>query len=539
MGHSGPSYAENDTGVVATYEAASLMADSAAWSLEGDDADHLMIEGSGRSVMLKFMSPPDYEMPMDMGMDNTYMVILKASAGTDEATRHITVTVTNDEDKGMVELSSLTPVVDVPLTATLMDPDGSITGETWQWSKSMTMDGVFTQIGGATMASYTPVAADDGYHLMVEVTYTDGYGTGKDTEMATTGMVTTVPDQPGEVSLSSMTPVVGTELTASLTDRDGSVTGETWMWYKSMDSTFMDGTEMEIAGATSMSYTPMAADEGYYLMVKVMYTDGHGSGKEAMATTTGMVTTVPDQMGTVRLSSMSPVVGAMLTATLTDPDGGVTGETWQWSKSTTMGGTFMDIAGATSMSYTPMAADEGYYLRATVMYTDAHGPNKEEMATTTGMVTTVQDQMGSVRLSSMTPMVGAMLTATLTDPDGGVTGATWQWSKSTTLGGSFMDIAGATSMSYTPMAADEGYYLMAKAMYTDGHGSGKMAMATSANAVTAGDPLVARYDANNNGEIEKSEVIAAINDYLFGEGDATISKADVIRLINMYLFPNG
>ena len=55
-------------------------------------------------------------------------------------------------------------------------------------------------------------------------------------------------------------------------------------------------------------------------------------------------------------------------------------------------------------------------------------------------------------------------------------------------------------------------------------------------AVTAGDPLVARYDANNNGIIEKNEVIAAINDYLFGEGDAAISKSDVINLINLYLF---
>ena len=55
-------------------------------------------------------------------------------------------------------------------------------------------------------------------------------------------------------------------------------------------------------------------------------------------------------------------------------------------------------------------------------------------------------------------------------------------------------------------------------------------------AVTAGDPLVARYDANNNGIIEKNEVIAAINDYLFGEGDAAISKSDVIKLINLYLF---
>ena len=52
-------------------------------------------------------------------------------------------------------------------------------------------------------------------------------------------------------------------------------------------------------------------------------------------------------------------------------------------------------------------------------------------------------------------------------------------------------------------------------------------------AVIAGDPLVNRYDANGNGTIEKSEVIAAINDYLFV---GVISKGDVIRLINLYLF---
>ena len=55
-------------------------------------------------------------------------------------------------------------------------------------------------------------------------------------------------------------------------------------------------------------------------------------------------------------------------------------------------------------------------------------------------------------------------------------------------------------------------------------------------AVTAGDPLIARYDGNGNGTIEKSEVIKAINDYLFGDADEAISKAEVIRLINLYLF---
>ena len=40
------------------------------------------------------------------------------------------------------------------------------------------------------------------------------------------------------------------------------------------------------------------------------------------------------------------------------------------------------------------------------------------------------------------------------------------------------------------------------------------------------DTLMERYDTNKDGEIQKSEVITAINDYLFGEG-GIISKADV------------
>ena len=44
------------------------------------------------------------------------------------------------------------------------------------------------------------------------------------------------------------------------------------------------------------------------------------------------------------------------------------------------------------------------------------------------------------------------------------------------------------------------------------------------------------YDDDGDGVIEKSEVIEAINDYLFGAGDEAISKSDVIKLINLYLF---
>ncbi len=53
---------------------------------------------------------------------------------------------------------------------------------------------------------------------------------------------------------------------------------------------------------------------------------------------------------------------------------------------------------------------------------------------------------------------------------------------------------------------------------------------------TSGQRVEDRYDTNNNVRIDKNEVLEAINDYLFGEGDEAISKGDVIRLINLYLF---
>ncbi len=102
-------------------------------------------------------------------------------------------------------------------------------------------------------------------------------------------------------------------------------------------------------------------------------------------------------------------------------------------------------------------------------------------------VTVATDRMGVVTLSSMSPMVGAAITASLTDPDSpdGVTGATWQWSKSMTMGSGYMNIDGATSAMYTPVAADVGYYLMATAMYTDTGGSGKTAMMATTAIVGA------------------------------------------------------
>ena len=93
-----------------------------------------------------------------------------------------------------------------------------------------------------------------------------------------------------------------------------------------------------------------------------------------------------DETGAVSIAPAQPQQGTALTAALTDPDGGVSGETWQWSKSLTADGTFTNISGATQASYTPVSADAGNYLRATVSYADAQGSGKNAAATTQSAV---------------------------------------------------------------------------------------------------------------------------------------------------------
>ena len=136
------------------------------------------------------------------------------------------------------------------------------------------------------------------------------------------------------------------------------------------------------------------------------------------------------------------------------------------------------------------------------------------------------DEQGTVTLNPDRPLVGTALTASLTDPDGGVTGETWRWSRSDAADGTFTGIRGATRASYTPVEADDGMYLKITVTYTDGHGPNKTA---TADAMVS-DPLIARYDANKDGTIEIRELFNAIDHYF----DGTIELSELFKVIDYY-----
>ena len=174
-------YAENRTDPVATYVAVDPEGVGIAWSLSGADADSFTIEGG----VLTFVKSPDYEKPADVvgvspstavADDNTYDVVVEATDGTGHVGRKaVKVEVTNVDEAGTVKLSALQPAPDVPFTATLSDMDGLSGSAEWQWSKSRSRSGGWTDIDKAASSVYTPDedGKDSGYYLRATAKYRD------------------------------------------------------------------------------------------------------------------------------------------------------------------------------------------------------------------------------------------------------------------------------------------------------------------------------------------------------------------------------
>ena len=160
------------------------------WSLSGPDRSKFGITASRRLTFVTDFTP-DYEMSVDADMDNVYEVTVVATVAGMSGTRDVRVTVTNVEEPGAVTLNRTPPRVGLPVTATLTDPDGSISGVTWQWSITGATGADLIQrpgdIEGATSDTYVPKAGDVGGILTATAMYDDGQSP-EDSEKKTAGL---------------------------------------------------------------------------------------------------------------------------------------------------------------------------------------------------------------------------------------------------------------------------------------------------------------------------------------------------------------
>ena len=127
---------------------------------------------------------------------------------------------------------------------------------------------------------------------------------------------------------------------------------------------------------------------------------------------------------------------------------------------------------------------------AKVIAADRLEPDDPSRATDTITVTidvNNVDEPGKVSLTWTRLQVGAEVEASLTDPDGNVSGVTWHWEKPSDRS-SWTAISTATQATYTPVEGDVNRYLRAVASYTDPLGAEKTAWSAAAFVKPVPDP---------------------------------------------------
>ena len=335
-------------------------AGTVSYSLSGTDAELFNIDPATGEITLAQNASPDFETRANYSMTIT-------------ATTDVTVRVLNVNEPGAVALSTDEPGAGETITATLTDPDGGIANVRWSWARS---DHHGDVIPSATAASYTTTTADIGHHIKVMVSYDDATGTGRQASASTANPVRNDPPAfPNETATrqadenaASGTPV-GDPVTASDPNGDDiaySVTGSA-----DFDIDPLTG-QLSVADGAGLDHESQATHT-----MTVTATDDHGDA--ANLTVTVNIANV-EEPGAVTLSHDLLRDGTVITATLTDPDGSVSGKTWQWSRSDE------PIAGAQSDKYTAASDDVGHALSATVNYNDGHGPDKSASAATASEV---------------------------------------------------------------------------------------------------------------------------------------------------------
>ncbi len=359
-----------------------------------------------------------------------------------------------------------TPKVGVTLTAnpnaSSWTPSSGV-AFTYEWMRGS------TPISGATSSTYTPVAADVGQTIKVKVTGTKAGMTPANATSAPTAAVAAAdatPMTPGTVTVSG-TAKVGQTLTANEGTWSPALSGAEYSYQWIRGST-------EIAGATSKTYVPVAADVGQTLKVKVTGTKAGYTSANATSAATSAVAAGTMTPGTVTVSGTA-AIGSTLTANEGTWSPALSGAeySYQWIRGST------EIAGATSKTYVPVAADAGQTLKVKVTGTKAGYTSANATSAATAPVTGTMTA-GTVTVSG-TAKVGQTLTANEGTWTPALSGAeyTYQW-----IRGASTEIAGATSKTYVPVAADVGQTLKVKV-------TGTKAGYTSANATSAATSAVA------------------------------------------------
>ena len=415
----------------------------------------------------------------------------------------------NTPATGALAISGV-PTVGQTLTAVtngIRDANG-MNSSAFRYQWILNEGGVDSEIAGAAAATYTLAETDEGKTIHVKVSFTDFARHQEAVVSPTVGPVAPRSDSPATgAPVISGTAQVGQTLTADtsgIADADGldnATFGFRWL----------SGSDSEIDGATSSTYTLQNSDSGKTIKVRVTFTDDGGNEERLTSTPTATVSQLPTPLTasvhdepdshdgqnsftfelrlsenldgfsykTLRDHAFSMSGGSVANARRLENSSNVR---WEITVEPASDGDVSIVLPETTDcdDEGAVCASDGRMLSPGVTLTVA-GPGGQEQQTAqeNSPATGAPTIIGTVR-------VGETLTAStsaIADADGlGHVTFSYQW-----LTSGDTEIAGANSESYTLISTDEGNTIKVKVSFTDGGGNAET-LTSATTAAVAGAP---------------------------------------------------
>jgi hypothetical protein len=259
---------------------------------------------------------------------------------------------------------------------TLTSTDGTWSGTPtptygYQWQSATTSGGSYSNISGATSATYTLTSSEAGLYLRCQVTATNTAGSASAESAASAQVVEDVANAAlPSIAYTDDVLQVGSELTSSPGTWDGfPAPSYAYQWQLSDDG---DAPWTNISGATSSSLTVPSQAANKYLRLEVVATNSENSAT-AYSVATGYISEDP-------VSVVAPTISgqAKVDQTLSADAGTWTGFpspafTYQWQRSLSGSEGFLNIGGATSSTFAIQSDDKDQFVRIMVTGTNDAG----------------------------------------------------------------------------------------------------------------------------------------------------------------------
>ena len=380
----------------------------------------------------------------------------------------------------------------------------------YQWLAKNSI--VTLELVGEHKPTYTPSPAEEGFAIMVRVTFTDDRGHSETLTSAATVAVARPPNyEPTGLPAISGTPQVGETLTAdtsAIDDADG-LTNVAYQYQWLGNQSVLDantGTyyyiNVEIPGETGSTYTLAPADKGRTFAVRVSFTDDRGNSESLTSRSTVVVAAKPNSEPTgLPAIDGTPQVGQTLTADTSaiDDADGLTNVSYEyrWFAIKTVvdenTGFSLDVisllSGDTSSTYTLGPADAGYTFTVRVTFTDDEGNNESLTSEATEAVAATvpaAPQSLSVATGDQDQELEASWQAPSSNGGSAVTGYRVQWKEAADSWDTAADVSEAaeTGTTYTITDLTGGVEYAVRVIATNDVGDGPAS--TEAKGTPAG-----------------------------------------------------